>query len=61
MTGRCETCRFWRRVKHPEPMGTCRTRPPVALAAGNPNAPSGWGWPVTKAEDWCGKYQARED
>ena len=27
MTGRCETCRFWRRVKHPEPMGTCRTRP----------------------------------
>lgn len=43
----CSRCRYWQQVgeEDGERLGVCRRLPP-----------SYEGWPMTRAEDWCGEF-----
>jgi len=56
----CYECRYWDKVtSYPDKRnsGLCRIHPPVR----NDTDHDDWGWPVTYDEDWCGKWQSREE
>ena len=50
---RCNSCKWWDRDKQwdsgqPMPLGMCRAR-----------APTGFQWPETDEQDWCGKWKRK--
>jgi len=56
----CYECRYWDKVtSYPDKRnsGLCRIYPPVR----NDTDHDDWGWPVTYDEDWCGRWQPREE
>ena len=44
----CQTCRYWQQ-RPKESKGSCHANPPLGL-----------GFPLTLADDWCGRWQAQE-
>lgn len=65
----CEHCRFWNEFTdiHPAPVGQhtgqCRRYPPVIVYPFEMHdvMPADCGfWPLTRPEDWCGEFQAKE-
>lgn len=48
-TPSCMHCRYWKLAEDPdaEAIGVCRRFPP-----------SYDGWPMSRADDWCGEYSA---
>lgn len=47
---RCETCRFWQRHEWSNYLsGECHRYAP--------RPGSGWGWPHTNGENWCGEHE----
>jgi hypothetical protein len=56
----CCTCQWWDRKsfkKAERNTGWCRILPP----RNNGGDESYWGWPLTYDEDWCSRYQPREE
>jgi hypothetical protein len=56
----CCTCQWWDQKsfsKDKRNTGWCRILPP----RNNGGDENYWGWPGTYDEDWCGKWQAREE
>jgi hypothetical protein len=52
---RCETCRYWHKGVYMVtglPVYTCRRQPPTPGAITM--------WPVTKHDDWCGEWAAKQ-
>ena len=56
----CVICEFWdAKTSHKDKRnhGLCRINPPVHDGGDYRE----WSWPVTYDEDWCGRWQAREE
>jgi hypothetical protein len=47
---KCKDCIFW----EGNPEGLCRFNPPIRNSIGNSV------WPMSSADDWCGKAISRE-
>ena len=50
--GTCSTCVYWDLINGPQ--GRCRVLPPPLP----PVAHAGTIWPITQADDWCGRWAA---
>jgi hypothetical protein len=58
MKHKCEHCRWWSGNMHADiyPIyGDCR------ISAPNADVEGAALWPSTGADDWCGKFEARDD
>ena len=53
----CLHCRWWSRFQD-ESWAQCRRNPPTAFQQGALH--SGYKWPVTVFDDWCGSFEAKE-
>lgn len=61
MPDRCETCRFWQKhsLARAVVFGLCRIRSPqLALDISHHNSVTKW--PMTRNDDWCGEFEAKE-
>lgn len=61
----CGRCRYWRLTKienRHEEFGTCHWQPPFGCRGAIDKTPKRlrWYFPLTRGDDWCGGYQARE-
>lgn len=48
----CGACHWWRQSSALPSLGTCKRFPPTPLLS------AGQASPTTKAEDWCGEFEA---
>ncbi len=55
----CGLCRFWVRHDEADGLGFCQAEPPTIISSMVEEGVGYFGiWPVTAAEDWCGRYEA---
>ena len=63
MAENCESCTHWDGDQFPQGVGRCRRYPPINHGYqtfefdGNTDVRA-WRWPVTRAVDKCGEYEA---
>lgn len=64
----CGKCGFWHEQSDPQAeykMGQCRRKSPKIIGKPEDHEPDTvWletYWPVTNADEWCGKFELKED